>query len=48
MKNFTTVELAEELYMRIMAGDVAGGGLDGVRITGGRLCFLFKEELKKE
>jgi hypothetical protein len=41
-------ELAEELYKRIMAGDVAGGGLEGIKISGGRLCFLFKEDLKQE
>jgi hypothetical protein len=43
----TTVELAEELYKRMMARDVAGGSLDGIKITGGRLYFLFKEYIKK-
>ena len=44
----TKEELAEELYLRVMRGEIEGGGLDGIKINGGKLQLLYIPNIKEQ
>ena len=48
LKSLSKEELAQELYLRMMKGEVEGGGLEGVKIDGGKLQLLFIPNLKEQ
>ena len=48
LKMLTKEELAEELYLRVMRGEIEGGGLDGVKVDGGKLQLLFIPNIKEQ
>ena len=48
INSLTNEDLAEELLRRINAGEIKGGGLEGVEVAGGVLQLFFKQVPKRE